>query len=493
MPIKRLTFALGIILILLSTTQAVEIQNDISPGLESAAYKIRELKNKSAPLTSLSLQDCIAIALELNRRRAVFALNIKIAQYRHKQALSSYWPRLLINSTYSRMDEDIDFIFPEETADYTISGIAPLPVTSTVTVPQKTVKVTDRDKKVTYLDFSLPLYTGGTRKAASDQAAFGVQAAKQSARRTDLELIYDVKRMYYGLVLAQELERIGNNTLSRLSATLQLTEQLYKNSAAQVTKADYLKNKDIDESVRSALADLERNKKIAYSAIINSMGLPWNVNFKPSETGIPYIPYSLNINKLISCSYKFNPDWNRISSGLKAAEALVKKEKGERLPKLLFTGTIWQMDRSYNGGIESNSNKDGWKMAIGIQIPIFDGFLAKNRISEANAHFSKIKNEKILLKDKIAFQVNHILISLNSFQKKKRAEEKAKQSAIENSDLNMRAYRIGLVQAQDVIEAQLLESFLKARYMRTLYNHAEARFQMELTIGTEINKLVDID
>jgi len=59
---------------------------------------------------------------------------------------------------------------------------------------------------------------------------------RADADRTDLEVADQVRRMYWGAVLARQVERVGKDTLARMEVTLQLTESLYKNSAGKVSK-----------------------------------------------------------------------------------------------------------------------------------------------------------------------------------------------------------------------------------------------------------------
>jgi outer membrane protein TolC len=158
-----------------------------------------------------------------------------------------------------------------------------------------------------------------------------VEATKQAARRTDLHIIYDVKRMYYGAVLSGFLHRIGEEVLLRLNATLELTERLYKKGSGTVTKADYLRNKVIVESIRSAVVGLESNREISKAALLNTMGLSWDADYDILETEIPFNPYSMDLELLVSNSYVFNPDWRQLLDGLKVAKEKIKEEKGGAL------------------------------------------------------------------------------------------------------------------------------------------------------------------
>jgi outer membrane protein len=95
------------------------------------------------------------------------------------------------------------------------------------------------------------------RKGLREQSGGWLEMAKQDSRRTDLELVDSVKRLYYGAVLARQLHRVGNDTLARMEATLSLTETMYQEGSGKVKKTDYLDNKVMVESLRSAVALLE--------------------------------------------------------------------------------------------------------------------------------------------------------------------------------------------------------------------------------------------
>jgi outer membrane protein TolC len=70
--------------------------------------------------------------------------------------------------------------------------------------------------------------------------------------------------------------------------------------------------------------------------------------------------------------------------------------------------------------------------------------------------------------------------------------ESAKQSvadAAENRDLNQRAYEAELVETEDVISAQLMETFTKARYVKAVFDHKVAAAELDLASGRMLASL----
>ena len=86
--------------------------------------------------------------------------------------------------------------------------------------------------------------------------------------------------------------------------------------------------------------------------------------------------------------------------------------------------------------------------------------------------------------------VKHLFIHMVSAQDQKKASEEAAKAAEENRDLNERAYQEELVETKDVIEAQLVESIMKATYQKALFDHIEGQAHLDFVIGKEVEKLI---
>jgi outer membrane protein TolC len=125
-----------------------------------------------------------------------------------------------------------------------------------------------------------------------------------------------------------------------------------------------------------------------------------------------------------------------------------------------------------------------------MELPLFKGFRTKYEVKEATARLKKVRRQKILLREGIALQVKDVFLQMVRSQEQRRATNEAARAAEENRDLNERAYQQDLVETKDVIEAQLVESFMKAGRERTLYDHIEARARLEFVVGRELESVL---
>ncbi|MBF0546304.1 MAG: TolC family protein [Candidatus Riflebacteria bacterium] len=438
----------------------------------------------------LSLEDCISIALERNHRRPASKLAVEIAEAQHKQTLSAWWPQFLLRSSYTKLDQPMNFIFPQETSVYQISGLAPVPVPTTVTVPEKNVKLMDDRTTLTSLSMTYPLYTGGAREGMKHQASSGIDAAREESRKTDLEIIRDTRKYYAGAILSRNLRIIAEEVLDQLETTLRLTESLYKAGSGKVKKTDFLKNKIYVESTKSSLSQLRGNEATALCALINTLGLNWNSKVSLAEEIIPVSKISADPEMLISASWQFNPDWKKINAGLSALNGAMKIAKSGLLPKIAITGNLNYLNNSYDKGIVTPDNKNSWSLGLGLEMPLFDGNLTPAKINEARARIKKLQHEKILLKEGIALLVQQCLNSTISSQNQLESLEKAVEASVENRDLNIRAYQNELVETKDVLEAQITAAFMKAALEMARFTQFASKSELETVVGQEVNKIL---
>lgn len=448
--------------------------------------------------TALTLADCIAIALDNNHARSASRYSMEIAEAQHQQALSGHWPQVGLKAAYTVMDGDPNFIFPARSIDMPtgtalIVQVPPgiqVPVSS-LAVPEQNVKLMDRRNFVATLNATLPLYTGGQVSALVRQAEQGMRAAREEARRTDLQIIYDTTRYYQGALLARQLLQVGRDTLSRMEVTLELTENLYTKGSGRVKKTDYLRNKTVVEAIRSTVTALEANENLAKAALTNSMGVPWDTPIGLADGELPFNAVPIAVNELVGGTYRFNPDWARLEAGLEAAAAKIDEAHSGHLPKIALTGSLNRIVNSYDQGIVTRSNRESWTVGIGMELPLFNGLRTSAEVREARARLARLKEQQVLLKEGLALQVKHLALQLQRAQDQKTATEAAAAAAEENRSLNERAYQEELVETKDVIEAQLMESLMKAQHLKTLYDHLEAKANLNFVVGKEVEQLMN--
>ena len=491
-----------------------------------------ESVDRGAATQTLSLQACLDMAMECNHTRPASQLAVAAAEAQHRQALSGYWPKVTLQGAYEIMDEDKNYIFPSSTfgvPPQTLNvpgttfntppmlvtipagafgpGFPPatvqLPVASqpvavpgqSYTVPGQAFAIPDQeitlhDEESWYASVNAQwlLWDGGMRKGFRQQSRAGVDAARANLRRADLAIIDEVTRYYYGAIMAGQVLRLGRDSLARMEATLGITESMYKEGAGRVTKADYLDNKIMVETLRSTVAVLEKNVAMAQAALAFSLGLSWRDTVVPAEDSIPYSPMHPSVDALVSDAFSFSPDWQRLEAGISAAEGELRGATSGYYPRLALTGDLHKWWNDHDKGYATDENKEGWTVRLGLEIPLFQGFITRNKVKEARARLEKIRSERVLMREGIGLQVRNILLEMDASEKCYEASMSAMKAAVENRDLNTRAYQNELVETADLIKSQLVEAFMSAQYYKVCFDHAALRSKLQRVVGGEIEQ-----
>lgn len=479
------------------------------------------LAQQPAQPGAMSLDTCLSTALKNSHLKPVSQFAVAMAEAQHRQTLAGYWPQVNLKATYQRLDQPVNFLFPSSTFPIPAQTIAVPGGTALVTipanafgpgfppanlqmpvsfpgqsvstpaqqfvVPQQDVRVLDRDLAAGTLDVKWLLFDGGMRRGWREQAGAQVDVMREAARRTDLEIADSVKRMYWGAVLARQLHQLGKDTLERMAVTLRLTETMYKEGAGKVNKTDYLDNQVMVESLRAMVASLEKNEAMAQAALANTMGMPWTASVQPEAKELPFAAVAVKTEDLAASAWQFHPDWKQLEAGIRAAEGGVKTARSGYYPKVALTG---ELRRWWNGGastgLSSDQNRTSWAVGVGVEFPLFDGFLTHNKIGEALARLERMKETRFLLREGIGLQIKDLVLTLEAAGKAAAATGVAYKSATENRDLNTRAYQSELVETEKVIRSQLMEALMAAQHFKALYDYLAVQSQLNLAVGKEI-------
>jgi outer membrane protein TolC len=469
---------------------------------------------------TLSLGECLRIAMEKNHTRPASQFAVAMAEAQHRQALAAYWPQVNVSGGVDEMSASPNFVYPASTMYIPAQSISVPGGTATVTIPAnafgpgfppvavqmpvsfpgqtintstqifpipaQNVKLMSPLTESVAGDFKWLLEDGGMRRGYKEQALGAIEIAKAEARRTDLELRADVIRLYYGAVLARQLHRLGQDTLERMEATQSMTESLYKDGSGAVNKTDYLDNKVMTETIRSMVAPLEANEASAEAALAYTIGLSWKSTVVPRDEEIPFQEYSGDLNEMVSTAYEFNPDWAQIEAGLRALEGERITAASEYFPKIGLKGEFHRRWNGYDGGLSTPQNRSGWSVDLGVEIPIFNGFLTQAKVAEARARINQLKEKKILLSEGLGLEIRSMFIDMGAREKAVRATAEAATSAKDDTDLTLRGYQSGLVTTEKVIRAQLQQALVTAAHDKAIYDHLDLQTRIDLVVGKSV-------
>lgn len=460
----------------------------------------------------VNLDDAIAIALKNNNSLKISQTSVQIAQTLYKQAMSANYPTLDASVSAMRMDEAPTFsMVGTTTVDntqtkqlYNILGGAAAADGDANTAqtyqllaqntPDQTqlpinmdIKIADRDSVFSQIKMQYPLYVGGKISAITEQASLGRKIAQEGKRRTKNQVIYDVKRYYYGVVLTKQLKKLSHDTLERMQFIEELTSRLYQGGSMHVKKTDYLRSKLSVSLIESLDEKIGQKEAMAKAALLNAMGLSWQTDLDVSDTNLKEPVMNERMKELVDNAYKFNPDYTTLKLAIDVKKAKVEESKSDYLPHVGLTASAQNIYNDYDYGMVNDTNKNSWTIGIGATWSLFNGMRTSNEVEQSKLEKIKLEQTKVLLEEGLALQVKQAFLEMKSSYKQFTILNEAVENARENRELNTRAYQEDMVETKDVIEAQFFESYTQGDFYRAEYAHAVARAKLDFVVGTAVD------
>jgi outer membrane protein TolC len=424
-----------------------------------------------------NLEQAIAVALENNRLRTISQQSLAIAESQYRQAASSYWPTLSLNASITRRDEKPVFEYPEHTIN-----APPFPP---LTVPAQEIEIMGRDSGLYSLDMTYPLYTGGKRSSMVEQAEIGVDIAAREIRRTNLQVVRDVKRYFYAALYTRQLVELAEDITLSFEVLQEITQALYEGGSNSVNKLDLLQSKLAHTMAQSALAELRSKHEAALSALSFSMGLDWREQIQLGAETYPATLDTKSLDYLIEQALSFNPEIEQLALAVESGGARIREAKSGYYPTLSLVGSYDRFHNDLNTGLDNKINRNSWMIGIALQANLFEGGLTRHKVSEAEAEQARMEQRRLLVSDAVATQVKNLFLKVKAARQQIDINQHSVEISRENRELTVRAYRTGAVDTENVIEANLFDAMVRANYFRSRHDQALYLAEISYLLGKE--------
>ena len=178
------------------------------------------------------------------------------------------------------------------------------------------------------LNFSIPLYSGGTVKHAIKAAQWNIEQGKDTLRAADITLIINVVSAYMQVLAARSTLEIDQQYVSELEQSLTATRKRY--AAGELTKTDIAQTETTLASARVTSLAAAASLRTAEEQF------EYYVGHRPVELAapppLPDLPESED--EAVDVAMKSNPDLAAAQKAIRAARENTRSAIGARLPKL---------------------------------------------------------------------------------------------------------------------------------------------------------------
>jgi len=233
------------------------------------------------------------------------------------------------------------------------------------------------------------LFRGGQDYQQSKAAELGVDAAtlEQSAIRNSLTQA--VISNYYGYLAAQEAHQVTVSSIKAVASELEQSRTRYQ--AGALLKSDILSLEVQLAEAEDAKIRAENSIELAKTGLKTLLGLTMNQAFDIAKNSDWQLPQKKpDFDKILEQAIKQRPEIQAANKQIEIQERLVNAAEGAHFPRADAYVSYGQDSR--NGSF--SSNRDHVTAGVNVEMDIFSGFAASERIRKAQRKLAEIQEIK---------------------------------------------------------------------------------------------------
>lgn len=335
---------------------------------------------------------------------------------------------------------------------------------------------------------ALPITTFGKIMTAKEMARQGMEAAHQKIYKEERDVVFQVKSLYYGILLAKEIEKLLGDAIEKINKKIKDNEEA---EVSDVSPFEMAKLKMFLYNLEKRLAETREQGMLATEGLKFQIGLPEEESLFLKSGNLALADDSA-IPKKEECVNKVkdkHPEVKMIDVGVDVKKKMFKLEKFKMLPDAGFgfytevgrtTGRITGLQATDDFNNPFNFTRAGVGLQISGKLDIHG---AMARIRHAEAEYFKSSLEAMAAKRGISIRFEK---SYNRYLRAKQDVGRADKSqtlARQMLFLSKMNEDLGLTENKDYQDSLQAVLLTRGEYYRAVFDFNVSVADLEKEIG----------
>lgn len=333
-----------------------------------------------------------------------------------------------------------------------------------------------------------PLWTFGKISENMKAATHGIEVDKAKKRQKGNEVALEVKKYYYGIILARELQNVLAELQLYMIQGKQKIQQLIDNESASGDPLDLFKIDAYSGEINKYMEEALKGERLAKAALKARLGLADNVEINVTDERLK-LPEDIlpELNATIEMARIQRPEFKQLSEGLAARNALVQAAKANYYPDLFVAGLLsWayadQRDRIKNPYINDTFKHTYGGVALGLKWKLDFG-ITGSKVSGEQAQLNRLESTKLYADNYIPLQVKKAWLEMQESKNNVSTTKNAFESAKKWGTAALANFDFGIGNPRDVFDAIGVYGKMKAAHFQSIYDFIIAKANLEYAIG----------
>ncbi len=432
----------------------------------------------------LSVSDAVALALQNNRDLIAARLEREKSAEGVREARGLILPQLSLDFQYGHSFRQTQFFPTNLFPTGGMGGVSPF---GSGGAGFAAIELSNINAYTASLTLRQPLFRPQIFTAIGIAGTLKT-LTEQTYQATRSNVITDVKKSYYDVLIAQEQVKLLEQSIARGEQALNDTRLLYKQGLA--ADIDTLRAFVNVENLRPALIKAQSLVDIAKTVLKTKLNLNASDDFVLTDSlvfdGNPPI---LNFEAAYNEAIANRPEVNQLKLQIDVAEAQLDAELEKFLPTLDAQAQYQRLTLANNFQFDQYSWGNNLSVGLQLSVPLSLPFITSNYIQTSakvqQARLEKKKSETLYenVRENIRAEVKNVLSTIEEATKRLQVQATTVQSAERSYNITRLRRAQGIGSALELTDAELALTQAKGNYLQAVYDYLVAKINLEKSLG----------
>lgn len=427
--------------------------------LISAAAVLFGVFSLAAAQTSLSLEQCKALAAQNDPAVKNAALDVLAARAQKREALAEYFPSVAVNAVaFHALNPFIDIGITDVLGHSDMAWN----INNYVNELGQMYGVKTRYKALEYgygatVSLTQPLFAGGRIVNGNRLASLGIEAAALQRSLQERSTDESVEQKYWTVVSLEEKK-------ITLASAADLLDSLYKDvcsalDAGLVTESDRLQVQLKRSELRSTSIRLSGGTRLAKMDLFNAIGVAYSAVRASADSLRPFIDDISLTDRLegLEAPERFYVPEEELAAGMEETRLLALQSRAKSLEKKMALGEALPevgVGAMYGYGKYAGDGKLNGAVYAMVKIPISQWGKTARKLERYQYQIEKAENEREYLDAQLILRARQLWINLTTAWEQMEVSKEAVELSRDSAERMAAQYRAGMVPLSELLQAQ---------------------------------------
>ena len=334
-----------------------------------------------------------------------------------------------------------------------------------------------------------PIYTWGELSGSIRAARSGIEVEEAAVHEKEIEVALRTGELYYGLLLAEALERLTAEAGTIVERAKSEIGRLLDEGADDVDDADLFRVQITEQEFLRRVVEVNQRLRTVRSALELQLFLPPSTTVAAEDrvlAPIPFEPDSLEVYQTMALEAR--PEVAQARAGVAAREALVNVARSDYFPKLFLgaetriTLTEWRY-RQPNPYISDSYRGRSLRAGLGMRLPL-NFAQTRARVQQAEAERNEVRYLLTAARQLVLFEVEEAYRNMITARAAMEAQDRAFVISKEWLRTEQINFDLDLGDTENLVDAVQASLELEAGYYERVQRYNTAVLRLLAATGT---------